>query len=68
MEKVTLNVSGMSCGHCEKAVKGALTELDGVTNVVVHLGEGKVDVEFEPSKVSVKQLKEAIEEQGYDVA
>jgi copper chaperone len=68
MEKVTLNVSGMSCGHCEKAVKGALMELDGVANVVVHLTDGKVDVEFEPSKVSVKQLKEAIEEQGYDVA
>jgi copper chaperone len=68
MEKVTLNVSGMSCGHCEKAVKGALMELDGVTNVVVHLADGKVDVEFEPSKVSINQLKEAIEEQGYDVA
>ncbi|MBA2870331.1 copper chaperone [Anoxybacillus calidus] len=68
MEKVTLNVSGMSCGHCEKAVKGALMELAGVTNVVVHLSTGKVDVEFEPSKVSIDQLKEAIEEQGYDVA
>jgi copper chaperone len=68
MEKVTLNVSGMSCGHCEKAVKGALMELEGVTNVIVYLAEGKVDVEFEPAKVSVKQLKEAIEEQGYDVA
>jgi copper chaperone len=67
MEKVTLNVSGMSCGHCEKAVKGALLEVEGVTNVVVHLTEGKVDVEFEASKVNVDKLKEAIEEQGYDV-
>jgi copper chaperone len=67
MEKITLNVSGMSCGHCEKAVKGALMELDGVTDVVVYLADGKVDVQFESSKVSVEKLKETIEEQGYDV-
>jgi copper chaperone len=67
MEKIILNVSGMSCGHCEKAVKGALMELDGVTDVVVYLADGKVDVQFESSKVSVEKLKETIEEQGYDV-
>jgi copper chaperone len=67
MEKVTLNVSGMSCGHCEKAVKGALSELDGVKNVVVYLSEGKVEVEFESTNVTVEKLKETIEEQGYEV-
>ncbi|WP_027415119.1 copper chaperone CopZ [Aneurinibacillus terranovensis] len=67
MEKVTLNVKGMTCGHCEKAVRTALEELDGVSKVLVHLKEGKVDVEFEGGKVSNNQMKEAIEEQGYDV-
>ena len=30
MENVTLNVQGMSCGHCVKAVEGSVGELKGV--------------------------------------
>jgi copper chaperone len=67
MEKITLTVLGMSCGHCEKAVKGALTELDGVGDVAVSLADKTVTIEFDANKVNVDQLKEAIEEQGYDV-
>jgi copper chaperone len=64
---ITLNVQGMTCGHCKAAVTNALTELDGVKHVEVHLQEGTVAVEYDETKVSVEQLKEAIEEQGYDV-
>ncbi|MRG85143.1 copper chaperone CopZ [Salinibacillus xinjiangensis] len=65
---ITLNVQGMSCGHCESAVKGALGELEGVNGVDVDLGSGKVEVQYEEGKVTEAQMKEAIEEQGYDVA
>ncbi|MED4922864.1 cation transporter, partial [Anoxybacillus geothermalis] len=40
---------------------------DGVSRVEVHLQEGTVDVEYDETKVSVEKLKEAIEEQGYNV-
>ena len=33
----------------------------------VHLEQGTADVTYDRSKVSVEQLKEAVEEQGYDV-
>lgn len=65
--QTTLNVRGMTCGHCEKAVKSALSELKGVTDVTVDLSSGKVDVTFE-GDVTEAQMKEAIEDQGYDVA
>lgn len=68
MEKTTLNVSGMTCGHCEKAVNDALTAVDGVSNVNVSLETGLVDVEYDEARVSVAQLKETVEDQGYDVA
>jgi len=68
MEKVTLNVQGMSCEHCVRAVKGSVGELSGVKNVDVHLAEGKVDVEFDPNEVTLDKVKEAIEDQGYEVA
>ncbi len=65
--KATLNVQGMTCGHCKKAVNGALLELDGVETVEVDLASGKVEVEYDESKVTVDQMNEAVEEQGYDV-
>ena len=68
MEKTTLQVSGMTCGHCEKAVKTALLSVEGVKDVAVSLKSGKVDVEFDSSKASMAQLKDAVEDQGYDVA
>lgn len=63
--KKTLFVEGMTCGHCENAVKRALSELDGVKDVQVDLGTKKVEVEGENLVNSV--LKEAIEDAGYDV-
>ncbi|QBK25311.1 MULTISPECIES: copper chaperone CopZ [Ureibacillus] len=64
---ITLHVQGMTCGHCKAAVTNALKELDGVKRVEVHLQEGTVDVDYDETKVNVEKLKEAIEEQGYDV-
>lgn len=67
MEKVTLNVEGMSCGHCVKAVEGSVGKLQGVSNVKVHLENGTVDVEYNANEVKLETIKETIDDQGYDV-
>ncbi|MBD8071499.1 copper chaperone CopZ [Bacillus sp. PS06] len=67
MEQITLNVKGMSCGHCVKAVETSVGELTGVNSVAVNLNEGKVDVSFDAAAVSVDKIKETIDDQGYDV-
>ncbi|WP_409304190.1 copper chaperone CopZ [Peribacillus sp. SCS-155] len=67
MEKVTLSVSGMSCGHCVKAIEGSVGKLAGVNNVAVDLENGKVDVNFDSEKVSLAEIKDTIDDQGYDV-
>lgn len=67
MQNQTLEVKGMTCGHCKMSVEGALKELDGVTNSEVNLETGKVEVTYDESKVSVDAMKDAVEEQGYDV-
>lgn len=67
MGNVTLQVEGMSCGHCVKAVETAVTALVGVENVTVTLADAKVDVAFNAAQVSVEQIKAAIDDQGYDV-
>lgn len=67
MEKVTLNVEGMSCSHCEHAVKTAVGALDGVAAVEVSLADKTVTVEYDAGKVAISEFKAAIEDQGYDV-
>jgi copper chaperone len=67
METVTLNVKGMSCGHCVKAVEGSVGKLDGVERVLVDLNKGQVVVEFKADQVNLDQIKETIDDQGYDV-
>lgn len=67
MDKIVLNVEGMSCSHCEKTVKNSLSVLDGVTGVTVDLKKKTVTVVYENSKVSTDRIKKEIEEQGYEV-
>jgi copper chaperone len=67
MEKITLNVKGMSCGHCVKAVEGSVGDIDVVKAVQVNLKGGTVDIEFNNETVSLAIIKETIDDQGYDV-
>ncbi|MEI7025115.1 copper ion binding protein [Paenibacillus sp. y28] len=65
MAIVTLKVEGMSCGHCVSSVEGAVKKLGAAGKV--DLAAKTVAVEYDDSKVSVEQIKLAIEDQGYDI-
>lgn len=65
MQSITLKVEGMSCNHCVNAVEGAVGKLGA--SAKVNLAGKSVAVEFDETKVSVGAIKEAIEDQGYDV-
>lgn len=66
MKKITLNVQGMSCQHCVNAIEGALKEVGASGKV--DLSSNTVNVEYDQTKISLDQIKAAIEDQGYDVA
>jgi copper chaperone len=67
MIKAVLNVEGMSCSHCENAIKKAVGALDGVGSVTVDLKQKTVTVEYESSNATLERIKNEIEDQGYDV-
>ena len=67
MEQTTLKIEGMTCDHCKAAVTNALTELDGVSEVDVNVKEGTAKVSYDSRSVSVSEMNEAVEEQGYDI-
>lgn len=65
MLNVTLTVEGMSCGHCVSSVEGALTKIGAKGKV--DLAAKTVFIEYEEAKLSIDDLQQAIEDQGYDV-
>lgn len=67
MEKIVLNVQGMSCNHCVNAVESNVGKLAGVDSVKVDLAGANVDITFDKEIVSLEKIKETIDDQGYDV-
>jgi len=67
MDNITLNVSGMSCEHCVKAVNNALSAITGVKDISVSLKDGKVSFSHDPAKAPLDTIKAAITEEGYEV-
>lgn len=65
MQNVTLKVQGMSCGHCVHSVEKALERI-GVSGKA-DLAAGTVHVRYDEAEVNLNAIREAIEEQGYDV-
>lgn len=61
-----LTVEGMSCAHCVKAITQSVGALDGVENVMVTLDEKTVAVTYDAAKISVEQVRQEIEDQGFD--
>jgi len=67
-EVQTLNVQGMSCQHCVRAVTSSVSALAGVDMVNVSLEKKLVTVGFDPSQATLQSIKAAIEGEGYSVA
>lgn len=56
------NVEGMTCGHCQKAVKDAFEGVPGIERAEVNLQEGTAFVE---GSADVQVLIAAVEDEGY---
>jgi len=67
MASSVLDVTGMSCAHCEKSVKTSVGSLAGVNDVKVDIKIGQVTVQYDPDKVGLKTIQDTIEDQGFDV-
>ncbi len=68
---VALQVGGMDCGACERRLQTVLGRLDGVAGVAADHATGRVEVRFDPARVSAEALGQAaaerIEQAGFTV-
>ncbi|HVS02508.1 MAG TPA: heavy-metal-associated domain-containing protein [Thermoanaerobaculia bacterium] len=65
MTTTKLEIEGMSCDHCVRAVTGALEGVTGVERAEVDLQAGRARVEHDPLRAGVDQLLAAVAEEGY---
>ncbi|GGO38779.1 CopZ family metallochaperone [Deinococcus humi] len=62
MNQIELNITGMTCGHCQTGVTRALKGVPGVTDAQVDLKSGRAIVH---GNAAAQQLIEAVVEEGF---
>jgi copper chaperone CopZ len=67
MSLSVITVTGMTCEHCEKAVRAEISAIPGVSQVDVDVASGEVRILAEPA-LELADLQAAVEEAGYQLA
>ena len=68
VEHVTVTAPDISCGHCVATVKEAVGALPGVSGVEADADTKRIEIDFDPGRVSLAQIESALDEAGYPVA
>jgi copper chaperone CopZ len=65
IKKESYLVEGMTCAGCERTVSNVIGNLDGVASSKADLKSSTVSVAYDPFKVSIDQIKSAVNSVGY---
>ena len=65
MRDLRIEIVGMTCDHCVKAVKNRLAATPGVT--VKDVKVGSAQIALDESQASMEDVEEAISDEGYTV-
>ena len=61
----TIKIEGMTCTACAKSIERVTRKLDGVVEANVNYATENLNINYEPSNVSIVEIKKAIEKAGY---
>ncbi len=67
IETVNFNVKGMTCTACEIHIEGEVNKLEGIVTVKASYDKGNTYIEYDKTKVTNKNLKNAILKTGYKI-
>jgi Cu+-exporting ATPase len=65
--RIELKVSGMVCASCSSSIEKSLRGREGVSQAEVNLGTETAYVEYDPRKLRLSDLEDAVREAGYGV-
>lgn len=63
--KETVRINGMTCAACASRIEKAVGKLEGVSNASVNFATEKLSIEYDPQKLKLSAVKQAIEKIGY---
>jgi Cu+-exporting ATPase len=66
VKKISIKTKGMHCVSCERLIKDALLELNGVKNAKADYPKEITFVEFDSSKTNLSKIMKAIKDAGYE--
>jgi len=66
MKKITIKTKGMHCVSCERIIKDAILNLDGIKSADVNWTTEKATITFNPEKVQIKDIMKTVEKAGYE--
>jgi len=67
IQKVSIEINGMTCNACEEHVNHSVNKLDGILSVKSSYENGGSQIEFDNSKTNIEEIEEAINSTGYIV-
>lgn len=67
-KQLTLPITGMTCANCVATVERNLKKLDGVNSAVVNLSSERATVDYDDSKLQLKDFIARVDRAGYGVA
>ena len=67
MKKEIFSITGMSCAACAARIEKVLAKLDGVKEASVNFATEKLNLEFDPDKVSLENISHCIQQTGFGV-
>ena len=65
MEKAVLTSIKISCGHCKMTVEKTGSALEGVDSITADPETKKIEVSYDENRITLEEIKKAIEAAGY---
>ena len=65
-EKVTLNISGMTCADCVRRIEEGLRQTPGILQANVNFATEKAFIEYDAGIIDANDLQNKIRDLGYE--
>ena len=66
MNRMTMKIDGMSCGHCVVAVRKALATVPGLR--IERVDVGSATVAYDPRRATPDEIIDVVNDEGYAAA
>ena len=64
-KKASIEIEGMTCNSCERAIENCLKDKEGISSVKASYVKSELLLEYDEDKISLFKIENLIKEEGY---